>query len=372
MIFVPLSFLVSLYLTVFLVRLWLRGRETLPSNRLMLLLIVIYIVQTLLVGLRWGYGVVAVLPLLSTLASLIPPLSYLAFRDLARERQGLSWRDWPHLLPTLGLFAGLLVGRDFVDLLIIAEFLAYGAALLWLARLGPDGLIASRLDGALRSYRALQLTGFALLCSAFTDTAISLDMVLSDGRHSPLLVSAATTIILLLLGIAAVTAGSQTDGEEADDEADAREGDRQSARMPASQGPSVSSEDEEVAKNLDLLMREKKLYADAGLNLARLARRMVLPARSVSNAVNRVHGMSVSQYVNNFRIAEACRLLEQTDMAVTRIVFEAGFLTKSNFNREFLRVTGRNPSRWRSDHLRQKPPVAAFARPDALSRPAVQ
>ncbi|MGV8936076.1 MAG: helix-turn-helix domain-containing protein [Allorhizobium sp.] len=371
MIFVPLSFLVSLYLAVFLVRLLMRDRDTLSSHGLMLLLIAIYIVQTLLVGLRWGYGVVAVLPLLLTLASAIPPLSYLAFRDLARERQGLAWRDWPHLLPMLGIFASLMVGRDFVDLLIITEFLGYGAALLWLARLGPDGLIASRLDGVLRSYRALQLTGFALVCSAFSDVAISLDMLFSDGRHSAVVVSAATTVVLLLLGIAAVTVGSETVGEGADEETPAPGRDGQNARMAASQGPSISSEDEEVAKNLDLLMGEKKLYADAGLNLARLARRMTLPARSVSNAVNRVHGMSVSHYVNNFRIAEACRLLEQTDMAVTRIVFESGFLTKSNFNREFLRVTGKNPSRWRSEHLRQKPAFASATRPGALSRPAV-
>ncbi len=94
-------------------------------------------------------------------------------------------------------------------------------------------------------------------------------------------------------------------------------------------------------------MREKRLWADADLNLARLARRMGVPARAVSEAVNRVHGISVSHYVNNHRITEARRLLSETDMPVTRILFEAGFMTKSNFNREFLRVTGENPSDWR-------------------------
>ncbi len=363
MILVPLSFLVSLYLTVFLVRLLLRGRDTFAANGLFLLLIAVYIVQTVLVGLRWGYGIVTILPLLSTLASLVPPLSYLAFRDLAREQRGLSARDWPHLLPVAALVAMMLVWRDLIDLLIITEFLAYGLALLWIARLGPDGLVAARLDGTLRSYRSLQLTGLALVGSALTDIAISLDMLWSGGQYSALLVSAATTAILLLLGIAAVAVGSEEGEDDAPNDApddghddpaalDAgREEGRSPERIQGSERPSnataASPEDRQVAADLDRLMSERRLYADTGLNLARIARRLSLPARSVSQAVNRVHGISVSHYVNNHRIADACRLLSETDLPVTRIVFDAGFMTKSNFNREFLRVTGMSPSDWR-------------------------
>ncbi|RCW20208.1 AraC family transcriptional regulator [Ciceribacter lividus] len=337
MLLVPLSFLVSLLLFVFLVRLLRQGREALGRNRLFVVLIGLYVVQTALVGIRWGYGVTAVLPALPLLASLIPPLSFVAFRELAAEEGAISARDWPHLLPTLCCVVAMLVGfRDPVDLVLIAEFAGYGLALLWLARLGPDGLVASRLDGTLRSYRSLQLTALALIGSAATDMAISLDLLLAGGRHAPAVVSAATTFILLMLGVAAMTAGA----EEADDAPEAE---------PELQAvPLATSADAEVAAALDRLMEGQRLFADAGLNLGRLARRLGLPARAVSNAVNRVHGMSVSQYVNNFRVAEACRLLGATDMPVTRIVFEAGFMTKSNFNREFLRVTGMNPTAWRA------------------------
>ncbi|GEO84311.1 AraC family transcriptional regulator [Ciceribacter naphthalenivorans] len=363
MIFIPLSFAVSLFLVTFLVRLLLRGRESLSRNRLFVALIAVYAVQTMLVGLRWGYGVTAVLPLLSLLASVIPPLSYLAFRDLVREEGGgISPRDWPHLLPTVVLAVLLSVWRDPVDLLIIGEFLAYGLWLLWLARLGPDGLIASRLDGSLRSYRSLQLTGVALVASALTDVGISLDMLLGGGRHSALVVSAATTVILLLLGIAAAVAGAEEGDGEGESQgagegqgADLAEGPESGTALARTLAPPVaapvpqpaSDEHEVVAANLDRLMDERRLYADTSLNLGKLARRMGLPARAVSQAVNRVHRMSVSQYVNNFRVAEACRLLSATDMPVTRVVFEAGFMTKSNFNREFLRVTGLSPTAWR-------------------------
>ncbi|ODS56862.1 MAG: AraC family transcriptional regulator [Agrobacterium sp. SCN 61-19] len=368
MLLVPLSFLVALFLAVFLVRLLGEGRESWRRNSLFLALLALYVVQSLLVGLRWGYGVMAVLPALPVMASLVPALSFLAFRDLTRERPGLSAADWPHLLPMLATLVLLMVGRAPVDLVIIANFLGYGLALLWLARLGPDGLIAARLDGSLRSFRALLLTGIALIASALTDVAISLDMLWSGGRYSPMVVSAATTLILLLLGIGAVTAGQEEAGEGADAAADrtsaleprAMSGrDRPSAPLmdaantsaPVLASPTpakAATEDHrQIATALDDLMREKRLWADPDLNLARLARRLGLPARAVSEAVNRVHAISVSHYVNNHRISEACRLLNDTDMPVTRILFEAGFMTKSNFNREFLRVTGESPSDWR-------------------------
>ncbi|WP_100220942.1 helix-turn-helix domain-containing protein [Agrobacterium albertimagni] len=365
MLLVPLSFLVALFLAVFLVRLLGEGRESWRRNGLFLALLALYVVQSLLVGLRWGYGMMAVLPALPVMASLVPALSFLAFRDLTRERPGLSVHDWPHLLPMLATLVLLVVGRAPVDLVIIANFLGYGLALLWLGRLGPDGLIAARLDGSLRSFRALMLTAIALIASALTDVAISLDMLWSGGRYSPMVVSAATTLILLLLGIGAVTAGQEEAGEGADAAADqpialepralsvldrpSVPEDATNISTSASPAPTrAATEDHRhIATALDDLMREKRLWSDPNLNLARLARRLGLPARAVSEAVNRVHAISVSHYVNNHRISEACRLLAETDMPVTRILFEAGFMTKSNFNREFLRVTGESPSDWR-------------------------
>jgi AraC-like DNA-binding protein len=369
MLLVPLSFLVALFLSVFLVRLLREGRDSFSRNGLFLALLALYVVQSLLVGLRWGYGVMAVLPLLPVMASLVPALSFLAFRDLTRDRPGLALGDWPHLLPAAATLLMLFIGRMPVDLVIIANFLGYGMALLWLARHGPDGLVAARLDGSLRSFRALQLTGIALIASALTDVVISLDMLWSGGRYSPMVVSAATTLILLLLGIGAVTAGQEEASEGEPSLLDRDPPPDSGALHPAASSTSpggrsgvpvaptalpaavpvrpATDDHRRLAADLDHLMTEKRLWADSDLNLARLARRLATPARAVSEAVNRVHGISVSHYVNNFRVSEACRLLAGTGLPVTRILFEAGFMTKSNFNREFLRVTGESPSDWR-------------------------
>ena len=90
-----------------------------------------------------------------------------------------------------------------------------------------------------------------------------------------------------------------------------------------------------------------------------LARRAGIPARRISGAINRLTDMNVSQYVNDHRIREACRLLRETDHAVTAVMFEAGFQTKSNFNREFARMNGENPTQFRKRRVPQKSGGAA-------------
>lgn len=352
MIFLPISFFVALLLVTLLIRM-LRQEDAPASARPFLLLLAVMAVQSVLVGLRWGYGMMLVMPAMSVLGTVIPPLSFLAFRSLTssradRQDRGFSHIDWLHALPAVIVLVLNGVGGGPIDAIIILTFLAYGLALLWLARLGPDGLTASRLDGALRSYRALQCMAASLLASAAADVVISLDFAFGGGRHAATIVSAFMTMILLALGFAASLAESGASSDEGDPSVDngreeERAGDASDKPVPRP----ASEEDARIASALAAMMVEKQLYKDVDLNLGRLARRLGLPARSVSNAVNRVHGMSVSQYVNNHRVTEACQLLRQSDEPITSIVFEAGFMTKSNFNREFLRVTGQSPSAWR-------------------------
>ena len=354
MLFVPLSFVVTLFLLGLLVRL-LRGQEAAtPTARVFVWLVVVNAVQSVLVGLRWGYGLLWVQPFMALLAVVIPPLSWLAFRGLGIRGAQWSRLDAVHVLPVLAIavqwgLARLGLHGWGIDAVIILTYVGYGVALLHVARLGPDGLVASRLDGALMSYRSLQLTGWMLVGSAMSDVLISLDFAWGQGQHAPAVVSGFMTLVLLVLGVAAVQAneGAEQEAETLrDDEIPVPQG-TPDAQDGAEDASAASEQDLHTAQALQALMTERQLYKDVDLNLTKLARRMGLPARAVSQAVNRVHGMSVSQYVNNHRIAEACRLLAHMDVPVTGIVFEAGFMTKSNFNREFLRVMGLSPTQWR-------------------------
>lgn len=336
MIFVPLPFVVAFLLALVLIQLLRRNAGHLGGIAPFAALIGVYAVQSVLVGLRWGYGMTAISPFQIVLAMVIAPLAWVSFHRLTLERPPPLWRAWPHLLPAVMVVLLLVFWRDPLELVIQLVFTAYGAALLWLARGGPDVLVGSRLDGTVMSYRAMIVAGLASIGSVVSDLLISLDMTLNSGRHAGSVVAAFNIVALLLLGGAASAAGLTQTSQ--DDEAE--------AKAPANV-VAPTEDDAVVAAAVDRMMAERALYKDADLNLGRIARRMAMPARRVSVAINRIHGKSVSLYVNDFRVTEARRLLAGTDEPVTRVMFEAGFQTKSNFNREFLRMTGMSPSAFR-------------------------
>jgi len=105
--------------------------------------------------------------------------------------------------------------------------------------------------------------------------------------------------------------------------------------------------DTALIARLHELMTTTALYRDTGLDAPRLARRLGVPLRRVSEAINSQRSQNVSQFVNGYRVEEACRRLVASEEPITTIMLEAGFETKSNFNREFRRVTGMSPSEWR-------------------------
>jgi AraC-like DNA-binding protein len=101
-------------------------------------------------------------------------------------------------------------------------------------------------------------------------------------------------------------------------------------------------------QTLNGIMKDKELFRDSNLTLARVAKRLSVPARDLSGAINRVTAENFSRFINGHRIAYAQSALLETDLPVTEVMFEAGFLSKSSFNTEFRRVTGLTPSQFRS------------------------
>lgn len=343
MILLPLPFVVALFLAVFAVRYARTARERGDDAFAFVALMTLFAFQSILVGARWGYGATALQPVMATTASILPPAAFLAFRGLTGGAARPDLADWPHALWPIFVSGLLLMSRDWVGAVIILDFLAYGVLLLAMSRGGPDRLISSRLDGVVTSYRALQITGATLIASALSDMLISLDLAVFAGRYSGAIISFGTTVSLIVLSTAAALVDPARMDKPEDDDA-GREGER--GETPSSSS-AANEEDRAIAVALDALMEKNALYRDMELNLVRLARKLGKTTRAVSRAVNRCHGVSVSQYVNGFRVKEAQRLLRDTEDSVVQIALEAGFMTKSNFNREFLRVSGQSPSDWR-------------------------
>jgi AraC-like DNA-binding protein len=343
MLSIPLTFVIAFALGIFLIREIRKDIAWSPPRQAFALFIGLCLVHILLIGLVRDYSVKLLRPLLPVSASLIPLMAWASFSALAQGGSPLLARGFlVRLLPTVVIAILVFTFPRPIDLILIMLYLGYGVALWQAAQVGPDSLQTMQLHNAQTAYQALRAASVLLLANAVADGLILTDFEIYGGAHVPGLLSVLSVVILLSIGGVALT-GTEISGPGQDE----RDG-RPSGPPAASDLP--EADHWATAAQIDALLQETRLYVDPNLTLIRLARKAGIPARDISAAINRCHGANVSQYVNQFRLKEACRLLETTDHSITDIHFNSGFQTKSNFNREFRRQFGCSPSDWRASH----------------------
>lgn len=325
--------------------------------------LVIYInaLAMVLIGLRWSLDLIVLLPIAATLALVSLSLLYLAFCSLGRPGPVVrASRDWVHLVPVASVLVSAWMFPMWVDIPLIVVKLVYTALLVQLARRAPDSLQLVRLSWLKNSQQALWGAALLTLVSTSVDIAIAVDFALYEGRHAANLVGFVSLLILLLLGWVSVMAGRgrASDSGTATDLTNDMHGNAQAAIPLSSYSQVVNTDslsptdtfefdDSSLLELLNKLLIDERLYADTELNLQRLARKAGVPARIVSRAINAHTGQNMSQWVNGARIDAVCQILKDRSVTVSEAMLASGFLTKSNFNREFRRIKGCSPSEWR-------------------------
>ncbi|MGP9818959.1 helix-turn-helix domain-containing protein [Salinarimonas sp. NSM] len=354
MLVLPVPLVASLVLSFLLVRALARGEGT----PLLLALIAAGAAQGALVALVQHYGLTALRPLQPITASLLPPLAWLAF--VAAALRPLSARDAAHGAAPLVAAASVVLAPAAIDVVVVATFAGYGIALLLAAR-GGAALPDARLESGEVPRLIWRAIGLLLVGSAASDALIAADQALLVGAWRDPIISLFTALALVAIGALALSRDLRPSGRDA--ETPARE------PLPPLRDPQAEEEDAALVARLEALMERDAPHLDPDLTLSRLARRLGVPAKALSGAINRVRGENVSRFVNGHRVARACALLAE-GADVTRAMLESGFGTKSNFNREFLRVTGTSPRAWRAAHASASPAPSGSAPPRWASSPS--
>lgn len=112
--------------------------------------------------------------------------------------------------------------------------------------------------------------------------------------------------------------------------------------------PNPDPADTALCNEAMALLGDANILADEALTLTRLARRMGVPARSLSNAVNRELGKSFSEVLNDKRV-QLCEafMRHDSERGLLDIMYAAGYGSKSNFYKQFMRRTGQAPAAYR-------------------------
>lgn len=289
----------------------------------------------LLVGLRFGYGYEGLLRVQRAVPFFAGPLIYLGFAAYTVDGAALRRRAMGHLglalaLPLLTPLVMVLSG--ILDVLIGLSYLGYAGLLLAIWWAGPNGLIRAPLDRAGQLARWVLVGAVALVVLFALDSVIAVSLALGHEGQAAKVISyaaiaaIAVPLLVILLALRPDPPSRSSTGKEHTEDAEG------AAHL--------------VARAAALLEAER-LYLDSDLTVERLARRLHVPARALSGAVNRQKGVNMSQYVNGFRLCHAADLLRGSDLPVTQVMQQSGFLTRSNFYREFHRVYGQTPSAYR-------------------------
>lgn len=342
MLAIPLPFVASLLFVI--IAILLLSRQ--PSEgRLPALFILICSLSTAVVGLRWTFDLAILRFIQPIIASFLPVTAWICFTRAHRTRAVSKWH-WAGPVTVLICASGYQLWLALTDVLLTMLYLGYGMALIRASFREPEEV---RLTDITRVVVAERTAGAMLLMSACIDGALSLDFLMYAGEHASGILSLSYLIFIPAIVVAVVTLGVSTPQSASEiKEGEEKAGSADTASTVTEQTARLSEADaKDIVSRVDTLMKDKEAFLDPDLTLSRLAKKVAIPARQISMAINQIYGQNISKVLNGYRIEHAQMLLLNSEDSITDIYLRSGFQTKSNFNREFMRVSGQTPSAFR-------------------------
>lgn len=287
----------------------------------------------------WSQAVV----IRASLAMMVGPALFFYFKCVLAPEGSKASASWLHLVPVPMVFVLLLMGGYLVDIFIIGSFLGYFSYTLiqYLKTASNTALLTRSKD---RVGRWLGV----LLCLMLLNLIVDLGVVFEVNLGIPVRHSVSLKIgSLMFMGfhlfalVLVLTRAPLLDWMH-------------ELKEVSTQKPNSAQLDDQELQTIyckwEALVRTKESFIlENGITVSRAAKLLGLPARQLSQAINRIYGASFSQYLNDKRVDRAKRLLCQNmNISVTEVYLAAGFGTKSHFHREFSRCTGMTPSAFRA------------------------
>lgn len=109
----------------------------------------------------------------------------------------------------------------------------------------------------------------------------------------------------------------------------------------------------QYSERLVELMEQQKPFLQQGLTLKELARYLGIPSNHLSQVINEQQQQTYSDFVNQYRINEAIRLLQDPARAhykIESIAQSTGFKSRSAFYHVFKKLTGISPGEFQKRH----------------------
>ncbi|MCF4101945.1 AraC family transcriptional regulator [Gillisia sp. M10.2A] len=85
------------------------------------------------------------------------------------------------------------------------------------------------------------------------------------------------------------------------------------------------------------------------ITLEEIANKVSMTVSAFCRYFKKITGKTFTNFVNEYRLVHAAKLLHEKQISITDICFESGFNNFSHFNKQFKKFTGKSPSHYRNE-----------------------
>ncbi len=118
-----------------------------------------------------------------------------------------------------------------------------------------------------------------------------------------------------------------------------------------------NKEREEYMQQILDYMETEKPYLDSELTLGKLAEELSMVSYHLSEVLNEALGKNFYDFINIYRVEAVKQFMadpKTSNLTLLGIAFDAGFNSKTAFNRAFKKATGLSPSKYRQKNTQEK------------------
>lgn len=102
-------------------------------------------------------------------------------------------------------------------------------------------------------------------------------------------------------------------------------------------------------KKIDIIFGHVSTNFKQPIPLDEISEKVSMTVPAFCRYFKKVTGKTFTQFVNEFRIVHATKLLSENPTSITDICFESGFNNFSHFNKLFKKFTGKSPLKYRNE-----------------------
>ena len=99
---------------------------------------------------------------------------------------------------------------------------------------------------------------------------------------------------------------------------------------------------------INLVFNHVKAHFKEEITLDEIADIVSMTVPSFCRYFKKITNKTFTQFVNEYRLVHASKLLAEQPMSITQVCYESGFNNFSHFNKSFKAFTGQNPSEYRN------------------------